>query len=75
MQWCQCLEADYGMDPRIWQLDIFKWKQMFYPVIISTYRNLAIVIDKSLLLPNSPELCMYCVTFFHSKKSKLVLID
>ena len=19
MQWCQCLEADYGMDPRIWQ--------------------------------------------------------
>jgi hypothetical protein len=19
MQWCQCLEADYGMDPLIWQ--------------------------------------------------------
>jgi hypothetical protein len=19
MQWCQCLEADYGMDPRVWQ--------------------------------------------------------
>jgi hypothetical protein len=19
MQWCQCLEADYGMDPWIWQ--------------------------------------------------------
>jgi hypothetical protein len=45
MQWCQCLEADYGMDPQIWQsldgpsfLSTEEWIQkMWYIYIIEYY--------------------------------------